>query len=283
MRTARSWLYTPGHRDGWVTKAMRSGADVVIADLEDAVPPQDKELAVALVVGVLQRQSAGGVPIWVRIDPDRLRDAAIVAAAGASGIVLPKSGAALVAEVDELLSSSGLQVPLVPLVESAKGLAELPAVAAVARVQRFGMGEADLCADLGLIPGPERTELAPYRAQVVAASALFGKLPPVGSTSTELRDLESIRTSAEALLRQGFRGRTAIHPAQVAIINDVMTPSAADVKEARAVVEAQSGAGAVGGRMVDEAVTRSAREVLGRAGELTFSPACSTTKHPLQR
>lgn len=273
MHAARSWLYVPGNREGWIAKGRRSGADVVIADLEDAVAPADKEAAVALVVaalGALESSpgpSPDGVPVWVRVDPDRLQDVAAVVEAGAAGIVLPKSGADLVAEVDALLAACGRQVPLVPLVESAAGLAELAEVAALPRVLRFGMGEADLCGELGLIPGPDRAELAPYRAQVVAASARFGKQPPIGSTSTELRDLDAVRETTRTLLRQGFRARTAVHPAQVAVINDVLTPSAEAVREARTVLEAQTGATAVGGRMVDEAVARSAREVLSRAGE----------------
>jgi citrate lyase subunit beta/citryl-CoA lyase len=259
----RSWLYVPGHREGWIAKARSSGADVVVADLEDGVPPDAKDEAVALVTSFLG-QSSGGVPVWVRVDPSRLRDVALVAEAGAVGIVLPKSSSALVAQVDGLLS--GRSVPLVPLVESAVGLDELAEVAAYERVLRFGMGEADLCADLGLVPGPDQAELAPYRAQVVAASARRGKRPPIGSTSTELRDLDAVRASTEVLLRQGFRARTAVHPSQAVVINEVLTPTEAEVAIAREVVAASSGAVEVGGRLVDEAVARAAREVLSRAG-----------------
>jgi len=264
--TTRSWLYVPGDREGWVAKAQRSGADVVIADLEDAVALADKDAAVGVVVTALQAEQDGAVPVWVRVDPDRLQDLTLVVAAGAAGIVLPKCGAALVAEVDELLAGCARQVPLVPLVESAQGLAELDEVAALPRVLRFGMGEADLCADLGLLPGPDRTELAPYRAQVVAASARRGKTAPIGSTSTELKDLDSVRATTQTLLRQGFRARTAVHPAQVAVVNEVLTPTEDDVRRAREVLAAQAGASDVGGRLVDEAVARSAREVLARAG-----------------
>lgn len=266
MARARSWLYVPGHREGWIAKAQSSGADVLIADLEDGVPSNAKNSALLLVADSLrQAAAAGGVPVWVRVDPSRLEDVATVVDAGAAGIVLPKSGATLVAEVDALLVGAGRSVPLVPLVESAQGLAELAEVASYERVQRFGMGEADLCADLGLIPGPAGAELAPYRAQVVAASARWGKLPPIGSTSTELRDLAAVRATTDTLLRQGFRARTAVHPSQASVINQVLTPTAAEVEAAREVVAAGSGASAVRGRLVDEAVARRAREVLSRA------------------
>lgn len=263
MARTRSWLYVPGHREGWITKARSCGADVVIADLEDGVPLDAKDAAVALVLEEL-RGAPDGRPIWVRVDPSRLGDVAAVAEAGAAGIVLPKSGAELVGEVDALLG--GRPLAIVPLVESAVGLHELAEVAAYDRVLRFGMGEADLCADLGLIPSADRSELAPYRAHVVSASARWGKQAPIGSTSTELRDLPSVRASTEVLLRQGFRARTAVHPSQAAVINEVLTPSAEQVEAAREVVAASSGASAVGGRLVDEAVARAAREVLSRAG-----------------
>lgn len=266
MPAARSWLYVPGHREGWVAKGQRSGADVVIADLEDAVPPADKDSAVALVASALREQDGSGAPVWVRVDPDRLQDVAPVVEAGAAGIVLPKCGSALVREVDALLDRCVRSVPLVPLVESAQGLAELDDVLRVERVLRLGMGEADLCADLGLLPAPDRSELAPYRAQVVAASARARAVAPIGSTSTELRDLESVRATTLTLLRQGFRGRTAVHPAQVAVVNEALTPTPEEVARAEAVVAAAAGASGVDGRVVDEAVARSAREVLARAG-----------------
>lgn len=266
MLAARSWLYVPGHREGWVAKARRSGADVVIADLEDAVPPAEKDAAVALVASALRATDDSAVPVWVRMDPARLQDLAPVVEAGAAGIVLPKCGSDLVREVDAVLAGCTRQVRLVPLVESAQGLGELDDVLRVERVLRLGMGEADLCADLGLVPGPDRAELAPYRAQVVAASARARAAAPIGSTSIELRDLDSVRSTTHALLRQGFRARTAVHPAQVAVINDVLTPTAEEVARAQEVVDAAAGVSDVDGRMVDEAVARSAREVLSRAG-----------------
>lgn len=267
MSATRSWLYVPGDREGWVAKGQRSGADVVIADIEDAVAPAHKAAAVARVVAALRRQEPDMVPVWVRVDPDRLQDVGPVVEAGAAGIVLPKCGSALVREVDAQLAVCARQVQLVPLVESARGLADLDEVAALPRVLRLGMGEADLCADLGLLPGPDRAELAPYRAQVVAASARWAKAAPIGSTSTELKDLDSVRATTATLLRQGFRARTAVHPAQVAVVNEVLTPTEDDVRQARAVVAAQASASDVGGGLVDEAVARSAREVLARAGE----------------
>lgn len=120
-------------------------------------------------------------------------------------------------------------------------------------------------------PSDSREELAPLRLQVVLASAAAGIGAPVGPTSTDFRDLLALRASTEALLRAGFRARTAIHPAQIPVINEVFSPSPEEVAQARRLVEAfeQSPAGAMtdaDGRMADVAVVRSARELLSRAG-----------------
>ena len=129
-------------------------------------------------------------------------------------------------------------------------------------------------------PGPGREELLPLRLQVVMACAAAGIGAPVAPTSTDFRDLAAFRQSTQALVRLGFRARTAIHPAQVATINEVLSPSAQDVARARRLVAAFEAATSQGdavtrdedGRMVDVAVVRAAREVLARSGRST-SPA----------
>jgi len=115
--------------------------------------------------------------------------------------------------------------------------------------------------------------MAPLRLQLVVASAAAGIAAPVGPTSTDFRDLDALRASTRALLRLGFRGRTAIHPAQVPVINEVFSPSPEEIEAARRLVTAYEDAERQGrgvltddhGRMVDVAVVRSARDVLARA------------------
>ena len=192
-------------------------------------------------------------------------------------MVVPKAEPTLLAGVDRLLAEREAEhglatgaVAVLPLIESAAGLLALPAIAAAPRVRRLGLGEADLIGELGLRPGPERAELAPIRLQAVVASAAAGVAAPVAPTSTDFRDLDTLRVTSVALLALGFRGRTAVHPGQVPVINEVFTPSEEEVAAARSLVERFEAAGSgVGvdeaGRMVDEAVVRSAREVLSRA------------------
>ncbi|MGH7735126.1 MAG: HpcH/HpaI aldolase/citrate lyase family protein, partial [Gemmatimonadales bacterium] len=163
---------------------------------------------------------------------------------------------------------------MLPLIESARGLLAAAELALTPRVARLGIGEADLIADLRMEPGPARGELLPRRLQVVTACAAAGIGAPVAPTSTDFRDLAAFRQSTQALVRLGFRARTAIHPAQVAAINEILSPSAQDIARARRLVTAFEAARSRGdsvttdedGRMVDVAVVRAAREVLVRAG-----------------
>ena len=279
---ARSYLYVPGDRPGRLAGALARGADALIADLEDSVARAAKDRARDTVACWLTGLPAGGPPgqVWIRVNADlAAADIGIVSAA-VTGVVVPKAEPALLAEVDELLArrerDTGLdrgRLRVLPLIETAAGLLQATAVAAAPRVARLGIGEADLAAELGLRPGPDREELAPIRLQVVIVSAAAGLAAPVAPTSTDFRDLTALRSSTQALLRLGFRARTAIHPAQLPVINEVFTPSADEVGRARRLVAAleaaeRDGAGVTvdeDGAMVDVAVARSAREVLARA------------------
>ncbi|WP_459715906.1 HpcH/HpaI aldolase/citrate lyase family protein [Actinophytocola sp. KF-1] len=265
--TARSYLYVPGDQPRLLAGAAGRGADTLIADLEDAVAVPNKGAARSAVASYLDTATA-----WVRVNADTLAEdlAAIADRPGLAGVVVPKAEPAVLSEVDVLLGSR--EVPVLALVETARGLRHLHAVAESPRVVRLGLGEADLAGELHLRPGPDREELWPIRSAVVVASAAAGLAPPVGPVHTAVRDLADLRRTTELLLRQGFRARTAITPAQLATINAVFTPSAEEVEQARATVALLSPGTGVAvdadGRMVDEAVVRSAREVLARSAGL---------------
>ncbi|MEU4570483.1 CoA ester lyase [Micromonospora sp. NPDC023956] len=276
----RSWLYVPGHSPRMLAKAAGTGADAIIADLEDAVPPAERPAARTAVADWLDTGVGHDVAAWVRVSPDALdEDVAAVVRPGLAGVVVAKvDDPALLTRLDALLAAleteRGLPrgaIAVSPRVESARGLRRIDAVAAAPRVLLLGLGEADLSADLGMRPGPDGLELLPARFEAVAASAAAGLAPPVGPATVDYRDLEKLRTSTAALRRLGFGGRTAIHPAQVAVINEVFTPTADEVATAERIVAAYAagdgGAVAVAGTgtMVDEAVARSARAVLDRA------------------
>lgn len=272
----------PGDAPDKLAKAAGRGADAVIVDLEDAVPQAGKDAARSAVAAFL-RSAPPGVAWWVRINPGRLGhvDAATVVGPGLAGLCVAKaeSAAELVA-LDEVLgaaeSAAGSPVgttPVVPLLESAAAVVAVLDIARAPRVRRLQLGEADLRADLGVTLGPDERELLFVRSQVVLASAAVGIEPPVGPVSTDFRDLVALRESTTALRRLGFVGRACIHPAQVAVVNEVFTPAPDEVATAADLVARFDAAVRDGvavcldaqGRLVDEAVVRSARRLLALA------------------
>ncbi|QLY28770.1 HpcH/HpaI aldolase/citrate lyase family protein [Nocardia huaxiensis] len=268
----RSALYVPGNRPELFAKALAGPADVVLLDLEDSVPLRDKDSARAAVSAWLRRVVAPG-RIWVRVNPGPLglADLRAVALPGVSVICLSKTespeqvsaAAAAIREAEPVPGTIGL----CPLLESAAALTDARAIAATPGVTRLQLGEADLCADLGMRPGADERELLSLRTAVVLASAAAGLAPPLAPVRTDFRDLETLRTSTEGLARLGFRGRACIHPSQIPIVNQVFTPSATELARARTLVARfEAAAGQVvlddHGRMVDLAVIRQARRLL---------------------
>ena len=276
---ARSFLYTPADRPDRLQGAGRTGADAVIADLEDGVAPSAKEGARVNVAAWLEGEHPGPAR-YVRVNAGPLLDADISALGDAmpDGIVLPKATIESIGHLGQLLRErSGAEAVVVTaLVESAVGLLELPALAAHPLVTHLSLGEADLVADLGVDPSADGRELWPLRSQVVVASAAAGIEPPVGPVETDFRDLDGLAETTEALRRAGYGARAAIHPGQVPVINDAFTPGREQVVAARELVARLDQASAEGdgvaidegGRMIDEAVVRRARRTLDAHAEL---------------
>ena len=279
MRLPRSYLYVPGNATDKLVKAPSRGADALIVDLEDAVPPNSKDDATAAVLDWFASSPKDGPQLWVRINDDTRRHADVAALAGVpalTGLVLAKvRDADEVADVAALLEEHGDRTTLLmPLLETASAILDARAIAAAPRVHQLQVGEVDLAVDAGITPGDDESELAPLRAAVVLASAAARIPPPVGPVSRETRDLEDLASTTRRIRRQGFFGRACIHPAQLAVVHEVFTPSADEVADARAVVDAFDRATAVDsgialdaeGRMIDLAVIRAARVVVAAAG-----------------
>jgi citrate lyase subunit beta / citryl-CoA lyase len=267
----RSYLYVPGHDPRRIEKALATGADAVVIDLEDSVAPNRKEEARNNAARVLE--SGPARPVFVRINAPgselAARDIAAVAALHLSGLRLPKveslESVRLVAETLEALrSEAGIQC----LIESALGLEHALEIArSHERVAGISLGEADLAADLGV---RDEAGLLYARSRIVSASRAAGLPGPVQSVYTNVKDLDGLRRSTEEGKNMGFVGRSAIHPSQVPIINEVFTPTEEEVAEAQELLdrlegEAGSGTGAFvleDGRFVDRAVVESARRTL---------------------
>ncbi|MFD5824123.1 HpcH/HpaI aldolase/citrate lyase family protein [Lentzea sp. NPDC060358] len=279
----RSYLYVPGHRDTRHERALHSGADDVIVDLEDAVPAEAKQEARTACARLLSGRRPGPVRVWARVNshPAHLAaDLAAVVSPALAGVWVPKAEPALLAEVDEHLTAletaAGLPAgatAVIALVETATGVLRAEQLCQAPRVVRLGIGEADLAGELRLRPDDSANQLHGIRLTVVLASAAAGLAPPVGPVEISVHDDDRLRATTNVLLRQGFRARTALHPRQVRVINSVFTPTTREVEEATALLavldEAQRRGQATAvdpsGRLVDPAVVRGAREVLDRA------------------
>jgi citrate lyase beta subunit len=270
---ARSLLFVPGDRPERFSKALASGADAVIMDLEDAVAPEAKGAARAAVLARLTAPEAPpGVALGLRMNPlpspEGIADlAALIGGARPDFLVLPKVEAAEeLSVVRRALSRAGGKLPLVALIESAEGIARADAIAREEGCAALGFGGLDLAADLGCVPAWE--PLLAHRAALVVAAARSGRAlfdVPFADFG-DAAGLEAETRRAQAL---GFTGKLAIHPRQVATITQVFTPTAAEAERARRIVAAfeaaSGGVCVVDGKMVDQPVYRSAVRLLARA------------------
>jgi citrate lyase subunit beta / citryl-CoA lyase len=275
----RSWLYVPAHRPDRVAKALRAGADAVVLDLEDAVPPEEKDAARQTALRVLAERDPAGPPVWVRINaPESAWGAAdldAVAGSGADGLRVPRAQDPSV--VREVAYRAAL--PLHLLVETALGLTRATDLAtAHPLVAGLSLGEADLAADLGVL---DDEGLVWARGAIVVAARAAGLPAPVQSVWTDVGDLAGLRASTERGRAAGFVGRSVIHPAQIPVVHEVHTPDPATIAAARDVLAAADRARERGevatldgrGRFVDPAVVARARVVLALAGDPTPPPA----------
>jgi (S)-citramalyl-CoA lyase len=167
--------------------------------------------------------------------------------------------------LDRLLTAAGKHTRLIGLIESARGLAMVEAIAAATpRLAGLMLGAADMAADLG--SATAWAPLAFARGRLIAACALAG-VTPIDAPFFDLHDEAGLKQEVAAAVALGFAAKAAIHPAQIVAINAALTPSAEAVDKARAILaENAKGVGAIDGQMIDEAIARKARRTLVAAG-----------------
>ena len=263
----RSYLFVPGHRPDRFDKALAAGADAVILDLEDAVPAAEKDAAREAVLRWLHAHGAAASPqILVRINASGTpQHAADVAACrqGVHGVLLPKSEQ--VAELARLVQALP-GVALLPLIETAAGMAHALEIARAPNVQRLVFGSIDFQHDLG-IEG-DGDELLYFRSQLVLHSRLAGLAAPVDGVSTVLDDAPRIHAETRRARRLGFGAKLCIHPKQIAPMHEAFVPTEAELDWARRVLAAAEAAGgaavALDGAMVDRPVILRAEDLLAR-------------------
>lgn len=262
VKIARSFLFVPGNRQSRFQKAVDAGADAVIVDLEDAVAPQCKDDARAELSAWVREDQ----PVLVRINGATTewfeRDLELAALPGISGVVIPK------VEDSEQIRLARSVVPqgkhIFPIIESARGFANVRSVATADGVTRLMFGALDLQADLGL--SGQNEELHYFMSQLVLESRVADLPGPIDSITAELRDARVLSFDSARARRFGFRGKFCIHPNQIAIVNGAFNYSETETDWAARVITADMEAGgaaiAVDGRMVDAPVIARAREIL---------------------
>jgi len=271
----RSWLFVPADSDKKVQKALDSDADAIIFDLEDSVAADRKAAARALLKALPPRE--GGPRWWVRINPlgsEHLKaDLKMLASADMFGIVLPKAESG--ADVTAIAHRTG-NVPIHAIVtETAPSLFGLLSYRDTkAPLAAMSWGAEDLSAALGASSkyGADGELAFTYKMarSLTLAGAVAAGVQPVDGVFADFKDDHGLELEARAAASEGFTGKLAIHPAQVAIINAAFTPSLAEVKHAEAIIaafaaEPAAGVLSVGGRMVDRPHLLQAQGVRARA------------------
>ncbi len=278
----RSLLYVPVNVEKYVDKAHTRGADAVQLDLEDSVPPGEKEAARALVETAAARVGRGGADVVVRINRPlqmAVRDLEASVCPGVHGIAVTKvEGPDHIRLLDELVSEleqkRGLPqgyTKFIAMIETPRSYFSMPAIAAAAeRIVAMSIGGEDFASEVGMEPTEETLQL-PKQTMIYAAKSAglmpFGYIASVAGFG----DWDAFRRMVRRSHQFGFMGASCIHPGQVPIVTEAYTPTADEVAYARRIIEedrkqaaAGRGSFAIDGKMIDIPVIRRAATLLRR-------------------
>jgi citrate lyase beta subunit len=279
----RSLLYVPGISDRMILKARDTAADGLILDLEDAITPAQKLEARATVTHLLNEVDFGNKEIFVRINSLAtewgLEDARAVAAVGVPGIIIPKCESVdEVTTVAPVLQSKyhqpigGQSRKILCLIETPRGVfASRDIAGSDELVAGLMFGAADLSRELGCVLSEEESEVLFARSHVLMAARAAG-VAAYDSPHFAIDDQDGLRRRCQAARNLGYDGLAVIHPSHIEIVNEVFSPTAEQISEARRVVEAMTTAQADGlgatkldGKMIDQVHLSAAKKVLERA------------------
>ena len=267
--TIRSALFVPATRPERIDKALGSGADAVIVDLEDAVAEHLKVEARSNLQAYLEANPQARILVRINAPAHEQQAADLALCARYPGVVavlLPKAESA-----EQVERVAACAKPVWPIIESAKGLLELPAIARANGVERLSFGALDLGLDLGLMSGTAGAQrmLDQARYAIVLHSTLAHLSPPLDSVFPDIKNTEGMTCMAADARDMGFGGLLCIHPSQVALIHAAFMPGPEELDWARRVLDAVASGGGVyvvDGQMVDAPVIGHARQLLHRAG-----------------
>lgn len=266
LSAARTFLFVPGNRPERFMKAMASGADAVVLDLEDSVPLDDKAVAQSAIADQWAALGELGTLVVIRINAGEGDLAWLHDLANVRAVMLPKAEAAShVAHVTQAVPG----VAIIPLIESAVGYAALPKIASAPGVLRLAVGNIDFMADTGMRCSDDERELTPLRFAVAMQTRLCGLAPAIDGVTTAFDDVARLQADTLRALSFGFGGKLCIHPRQVAVIHEAMRPTAEELQWAQRILDTNAAANGAAvqldGRMVDMPVVLQAKRTLARA------------------
>lgn len=278
IRPRRSFIFSPGLRPEMFSKALASGADIVCVELEDGIAPKDKALARERALALFaEPQADDGVERIVRINSVRERfglddvQAILATDTPPPAIMLPKVRTPdEIRWLDTLLSERGHATRLHIIIETNAGLEAVFDIARASdRVDALFFGGVDMAAELRCRNAYEPLLYA--RSRVVHAAAGAG-LDVIDVPYLDLNDPEGMRREAELVRDLGFCGKGSIHPKQIAILNEVFTPTAAEIARAKRIIhafaEADTGLVVIDGKLIEKPVLRDMHRILAVAERL---------------
>lgn len=278
----RSWLFVPALRSHeWLPKAIATGADAVILDLEDATAPTERTRArESLRTLSIPDSDAPAILVRVNNAPEHLEDdLAAAVALGAHGVVVPRvDRAGQIGDICALLESFERRgtrkdrLAIIAMIETPRAvLSALEIADAHERIAGLAFGAGDLAAHLGVARSTDGSETALARETIVLAAAAAG-VCAIDTPFLDIENVDGLRAEAREAFQLGFVGKLVIHPSHVPVVNEAFMPSDQEIARARGVLEAferaiSEGAGVTryAGRMIDSPDAAQARRVLERA------------------
>lgn len=290
MTVFRSFLFAPGNHPRRVEKALTLDADATILDLEDACPIAEKVATRDVVVKAYQgpRKCLGYVRVNAMSTEWGYGDIVAVVQKGVDGIILPKLETVdeiracdwLVSNLERERGLASGAIDVIPIVETARGLANIRAIcAAGTRIKRIAFGAGDFTLDMNMTWTRDEAELLPYRSECVLASRAGGIEPPLDTVWVDIKDTEGFRRSVQTIKGLGFQGKMCIYPDQVTVVNELLSPTEAEVAWARKAVAAfaeaeKSGSASiqVEGKFIDYPIVYRAERVIAMAEKIAHKP-----------
>ena len=278
IRPRRSFIFTPGLRPDMYPKALASGADIVCVELEDGIAPKDKEEARKNALALFEEpQAVDGVERILRINSMRERfgiedvNAILTSKTPPPALMMPKVKAPdEVVILDQLLTEAGHGTRLHVIIETNEGLEAAFEIAKCSdRIDAMFFGGVDMAAELRCQNTYDALLYA--RSRVVHASAAAG-LDVIDVPYLDLDDPEGMRVEAERVRDLGFSGKGSVHPKQIAVLNEVFTPSQAKISRARRIISefetANTGLVVIDGKLIEKPVLRDMYRIVAIADRM---------------